>query len=248
MPKLRLDNALVQQNLAPSRNKAQAFIMAGEVLVNGEVETRADRTIKEEDIIAMKEKKCPYVSRGGTKLKGALDDFKISVSGKVCADIGVATGGFSHCMLLEGAKEVHGIDVGKGQLASEMRAFENFFFHPQTNARFMTSDMFNVKFDFAAVDVSFISLKHIIEPLLKCMADTADIVFLIKPQFELTPKEVPHGIVKTEETRQKAIALVRGYLAEIATKYNASEAGLIPSPITGTHGNTEYLWHIKKQA
>ncbi len=248
MPKLRLDHALVAQNLAPSRNKAQAFIMAGEVLVNGEIETRADRNIKEEDIISMKEKKCPYVSRGGTKLKGALDDFKISVNGKICADIGVATGGFSHCMLLEGAKEVHGVDVGKGQLASEMRDFKNFIFHPETNARFMTPDMFNVKFDFAAVDVSFISLKHIIEPLLKCMAGKADIVFLIKPQFELTPKEVPHGIVKTEENRQKAIELVRGYFAEVASKYKAEEAGLIHSPITGTHGNTEYLWHIKLSA
>ena len=125
MPKLRLDNALVEKGLAPSRNKAQAIIMAGEVLVNNQVETRADRNIKEEDIISLKEKSCPYVSRGGLKLKGALNNFNISIKDKICVDIGVATGGFSHCMLMEGAKKVYGVDVGKGQIASEI--FCHFF-------------------------------------------------------------------------------------------------------------------------
>lgn len=246
MAKLRLDNALVEQSLAPSRNKAQAMIMAGEVLVNEQLETRADRNIKPEDIITLKEKKCPYVSRGGVKLKGALDSFKIDVKNKNCADIGVATGGFSHCFLLEGAAQVYGVDVGKGQLASEISAFTNFHFHPNTNARYMTADMFPVKFDVAAVDVSFISLKMIMRPLFSCMAPKSDIVFLIKPQFELTPKEVPHGIVKTEENRQKAITLVKEFFeAGLCQEFNAKEAGLIPSPITGTHGNVEYLWHIK---
>ena len=220
--------------------------MAGEVLVNGQNETRADRNIKTEDIISLKEKSCPYVSRGGLKLKAALDAFKIDIKNKICADIGVATGGFSHCLLLEGAKEVYGIDVGKGQLASEVAAFKNFIFKPQTNARYMNPQMFMEKFDVAAVDVSFISLKMIMRPLFTCMAQKSDIVFLIKPQFELTPKEVPHGIVKTEENRQKAITLVRDFFSQnIAEEFNASEAGLMPSPITGTHGNTEYLWHIK---
>jgi len=246
MQKLRLDNALVEQNLAPSRNKAQAMIMAGGVLVNNQIETRADRNIKTEDIISLKEKSCPYVSRGGLKLKAALDGFKIEVKNKICADIGVATGGFSHCLLLEGAKEVYGIDVGKGQLASEVAAFKNFIFKPETNARYMQPDMFTAKFDVAAVDVSFISLKMIMRPLFTCMAQKSDIIFLIKPQFELTPKEVPHGIVKTEENRQKAIMLVRDFFTQnIAKEFNAREAGLMPSPITGTHGNIEYLWHIK---
>ena len=246
MPKLRLDNALVNISLAESRNKAQAYIMAGEVLVNGQVETRADRTIKDEDIISMKEKSCPYVSRGGLKLKGALDSFGISVKDKICVDIGVATGGFSHCFLLEGAKQVYGVDVGKGQLASEILKFPNFVFTPETNARYITPDMFPVKFEVSAVDVSFISLKMIMSPLMSCMAAGADMIFLIKPQFELTPKEVPHGIVKTEENRQKAITLVRDFfLKELAEKYKAKEVGLIPSPITGVHGNVEYLWHIK---
>ncbi len=246
MPKLRLDNALVNLSLAESRNKAQAYIMAGEVLVNGQVETRADRTIKEEDTIAMKEKSCPYVSRGGLKLKGALDSFGVSVKDKICVDIGVATGGFSHCFLLEGAKQVYGVDVGKGQLASEILKFPNFVFKPETNARYLEPDMFPVKFEVSAVDVSFISLTKIIGPLMSCMASGSDMIFLIKPQFELTPKEVPHGIVKTEENRQKAVNLVREfYLKELAEKYKATELGLIPAPITGVHGNTEYLWHVR---
>ena len=246
MQKLRLDNALVEQGFAASRNKAQAIIMAGEVLVNGQNETRADRNIKTEDIISLKEKSCPYVSRGGLKLKAALAAFQINVKNKICADIGVATGGFSHCLLLEGAKEVYGIDVGKGQLASEVAAFKNFIFKPQTNARYMQPQMFENKFDVGSVDVSFISLKMIMRPLFTCMAQKSDIIFLIKPQFELTPKEVPHGIVKTEENRQKAIELVRDFFEQnIAEEFNACEMGLMPSPITGTHGNTEYLWHIK---
>lgn len=246
MPKLRLDNALVEQGLASSRNKAQAIIMAGEALVNGQVETRADRNIKPEDIISLKEKSCPYVSRGGLKLQGALDAFNIDVKDKICADIGVATGGFSHCFLLRGAKEVHGIDVGKGQIASEITAFKNFFFHPNTNARYIRPEMFPARFEAAAVDVSFISLKMIMPALFSCMADKSDIAFLIKPQFELSPKEVPHGIVKTEENRQKAIASVREFFKEnIQPRYNAQEGGLINSPITGVHGNIEYLWHIK---
>ncbi|MDR0953685.1 MAG: TlyA family RNA methyltransferase [Elusimicrobiota bacterium] len=246
MPKLRLDNALVELNCAQSRNKAQAMIMAGEVLVNGQLETRADRNIKPEDIISLKEKKCPYVSRGGLKLKAALEAFNINVKGKICADIGVATGGFSHCFLLEGASDVYGVDVGKGQLASEVAAYKNFHFFPNTNARYMQPNLFPSPFDIAAVDVSFISLKMILAPLFACMAKPSDVILLIKPQFELTPKEVPHGIVKTEENRQKAVSLVQSFFnEELAKKFNASGLELIPSPITGVHGNIEYLWHIK---
>jgi arginine/lysine/ornithine decarboxylase len=122
----------------------------------------------------MKEKSCPYVSRGGLKLKGALDSFGVSVKDKICVDIGVATGGFSHCFLLEGAKQVYGVDVGKGQLASEILKFPNFVFKPETNARYLEPSMFPVKFEVSAVDVSFISLTKIIGPLMSCMAAGAD--------------------------------------------------------------------------
>ena len=243
--KMRLDNALVAQNLAQSRNKAQALIMAGVVLVNGEIDTRADRTIKEEDIITLKQNPCPYVSRGGLKLKQALTDFKIDVKDKLCLDIGVATGGFSHCFLLEGAKEVYGVDVGRGQLASEVLAFNNYHFCPNTNARFMEASMFPFKFDVAAVDVSFISLTKIMEPLFKCMAKNATVAFLIKPQFELSPKEVPHGIVQTEENRRKAIQKVQEFFDTIAAKYKAKTIGLTESKTVGMHGNIEFLWGVK---
>lgn len=244
--KLRLDMALVEQGFFASRTRAQASIMAGEVLVNGQVDTRADRSILPEDVLSLKEKSCPYVSRGGLKLAGALKAWNLSVKDKVCVDIGVATGGFSDCMVQAGAKDVYGVDVGKGQLASEMLRYKNFHFKPETNARYMTPDLFEEAPQFAAVDVSFISLKMIMEPLFNVMAPEGDIVFLIKPQFELSPKQVPHGIVKTEENRQAAIASVQGFFEEhLKDKFGAQSMALMESPIKGTHGNTEYLWHVR---
>ena len=245
--KLRLDNALVEQGFFNSRNRAQASIMAGEVLVNNQVETRADRSILPEDQISLKEKSCPYVSRGGLKLAHALAHWHIDLKDKTCVDIGVATGGFSDCMIQAGAKTVYGVDVGKGQLADEMRRYKNFIFKPETNARYMTADLFDTPPQFAAVDVSFISLTLIMEPLFKVMATQSEIVFLIKPQFELTPKQVPHGIVKTDENRQLAIQRVQDFFEEnLRAKYNAVSGEVIESPIKGTHGNTEFLWHITR--
>ena len=243
--KLRLDMALVAQGFFNSRNRAQASIMAGEVLVNNQVETRADRSILPEDQLALKEKSCPYVSRGGLKLAHALKHWNISVKGKVCVDIGVATGGFSDCMLQAGAKTVYGVDVGKGQLADEMRRYPNFIFKPETNARYMTPDLFEEAPQFAAVDVSFISLTMIMEPLFKVMDAQSEIVFLIKPQFELTPKQVPHGIVKTDENRQLAIKRVQDFFEDnLREKYGGVSGEVIESPIKGTHGNTEFLWRV----
>lgn len=246
--KLRLDMALVERGFFPSRTRAQASIMAGEVLVNGQADTRADRSILPEDVISLKEKSCPYVSRGGLKLAHALKTWNISLKDKICVDIGVATGGFSDCMIQAGAKEVYGVDVGKGQLASEMLRYKNFHFRPETNARYMTPDLFEQAPQFAAVDVSFISLKMIMEPLFKVMAAQSEIVFLIKPQFELTPKQVPHGIVKTDENRQEAIRLVQTFFEDnLKEKYGGRSVALTESPIKGTHGNTEYLWYVTLQ-
>lgn len=244
--KTRLDMELVARGYFASRTRAQASIMAGEVLVNNQVETRADRAIVPEDEIALKEKSCPYVSRGGLKLAHALKHWNIDLTGKVCVDIGVATGGFSDCMIQAGAKTVYGVDVGKGQLADEMRRYKNFIFKPETNARYLTPDLFNEKPQFAAVDVSFISLTMIMEPLFNVMAAQSEIVFLIKPQFELTPKQVPHGIVKTDENRQLAIKRVTDFFEEnLRVKYNAIAGEVIESPIKGTHGNTEFLWRVE---
>lgn len=237
--------ALVEQGFFASRTRAQASIMAGEVLVNGEVDTRADRTVLPEDTLSLKEKSCPYVSRGGLKLAGALTHWGISLKDKICVDIGVATGGFSDCMLQAGAREVYGVDVGKGQLADEIRRRPNFIFRPETNARYLTPSLFAHPPMFAAVDVSFISLTLIMEPLFNVMAPKSEIVFLIKPQFELSPKQVPHGIVKTEENRQLAVQRVRDFLDTIREKYGAVAGEVIESPLKGTHGNTEFLWYVQ---
>lgn len=243
--KTRLDMELVARGFFQSRTRAQASIMAGEVLVNNDMETRADRTVLPEDVITLKEKSCPYVSRGGLKLAHALKHWNIDLTGKVCVDIGVATGGFSDCMIQAGAKTVYGVDVGKGQLAGEMRRYPNFIFKPETNARYMTPDLFEQAPQFAAVDVSFISLTMIMEPLFKVMATPSEIVFLIKPQFELTPKQVPHGIVKTDENRQLAIARVQNFFEEnLREKFGGAGSEVIESPIKGTHGNTEFLWRV----
>ena len=244
--KTRLDMELVTRGFFNSRNRAQASIMAGEVLVNNEVETRADRAVLPEDMIALKEKSCPYVSRGGLKLAHALKHWQLDLTGKVCVDIGVATGGFSDCMIQAGAKTVYGVDVGKGQLAGEMRRYKNFIFKPETNARYLTADLFEEKPQFAAVDVSFISLTMIMESLFKVMAPQSNLVFLIKPQFELTPKQVPHGIVKTDENRQLAIKRVTDFFEEnLRQKYGGVGGEVIESPIKGTHGNTEFLWQVR---
>ena len=246
--KTRLDMELVARGFFQSRTRAQASTMAGEVLVNNEVETRADRTILPEDVISLKEKSCPYVSRGGLKLAHALAHWNIDLTGKVCVDIGVATGGFSDCMIQAGAKTVYGVDVGKGQLADEMRRYPNFIFKPETNARYLTPDLFEQAPQFAAVDVSFISLTMIMEPLFKVMTMPSEIVFLIKPQFELTPKQVPHGIVKTDENRQLAIARVQNFFEEnLRAKFGGVGGEVIESPIKGTHGNTEFLWRVTLQ-
>ena len=239
--KLRLDMALVEQGLFASRNRAQASIMAGEVLVNSEVETRADRTVLPEDQISLKEKSCPYVSRGGLKLAHALKHWHIDLTGKTCVDIGVATGGFSDCMLQAGAKIVYGVDVGKGQLADEMRRNPNFIFKPETNARYLTPEMFDTPFDFAAVDVSFISLTMIMAPLFGVMAPRSEIVFLIKPQFELGHIYIKNGVVKDEKMRQYAIKQITSFIEH----YNIKLSPVIESPIKGGSGNTEYLSSFK---
>jgi 23S rRNA (cytidine1920-2'-O)/16S rRNA (cytidine1409-2'-O)-methyltransferase len=247
--KKRLDVSLVEREICQSRGKAQANIMAGKVLVNGQVEYKADRNILPEDVLALKEPACPFVSRGGFKLKEALEKFNISVSGKICADIGVATGGFSDCMLQAGAKKVYGVDVGKGQLASEMNRYDNFIFKPETNARYLTADMFEDKFDIVAIDVSFISLKLILEPVLNCMAKNSHLICLIKPQFELSKKEAPGGIVKDDAIRQSAVDGLKAFFAEnLQNKFSAADTQVIECSTHGTKGNIEYLWHIVVKA
>jgi len=236
--KKRLDEICVYRGLFESREKAKRFIMAGEVLVNGMVVCDASKKFDEENTIIEVKAKDLYVSRGGIKLKNAIDHFRIDLKGKICLDIGVATGGFSDCMLQEGAKKVYGVDVGKGQVHEKILSDQRFYFIPETNARFLKKDIFDESIDFVAVDVSFISLKLIIPPLLKCLSKKTDIILLIKPQFELHPSELKKGVVRNNELRYKALNDIIGFmkgLNEVEIK------GFIDSPIRGEKGNLEFL-------
>ena len=240
----RLDIACVERKLFESRKKAQGSIMAGLVKINGTVADKAGRPVKVDDVIEIIKPDCPYVSRGGLKLKGALDKFNIEVKDKICADIGVATGGFSDCFLQEGANLVHGVDVGEGQIHEKIKNDPKFNFIPQTNARFLTPEHFNSLPEIIAIDVSFISLKLILGPVFESSAKNSEIIALIKPQFELEKRDLKRGIVKSDEIRLKAVDLLREFLKE---NYPAvKEMGLIDSPIKGAKGNLEFLWHLKK--
>ncbi|MBU2572732.1 MAG: TlyA family RNA methyltransferase, partial [Elusimicrobia bacterium] len=192
--KTRLDVACVERGLFESREKALRAIMAGLVLVNGLPADKAGRAVREGDVVELVRPDCPYVSRGGLKLKGALDNFKISVKGKICLDVGVATGGFTDCFLQEGAQKVYAVDVGEGQLHEKIKNDPRVIFIPQTNARFLKPEMFPEKPELCAIDVSFISLKLILGPVFDSTAPAAQIIALIKPQFELEPKDLKKGI------------------------------------------------------
>jgi 23S rRNA (cytidine1920-2'-O)/16S rRNA (cytidine1409-2'-O)-methyltransferase len=242
--KTRLDVACVERGLFESREKAQASIMAGLVTVNGLPADKAGKPVKETDTIGTVRSDCPYVSRGGWKLKGAIDNFKIDVKGKLCLDVGVATGGFTDCFLQEGAAKVYAVDVGEGQIHEKIKSDPRVVFMPQTNARFMKPDIFPEPPQLCAIDVSFISLELILGPVFECMARGGLVVALIKPQFELEPKDLKRGIVKSEERRLKAVEELRRFLSEKLQGFE--EKGLADSPIKGAKGNAEFLWLLKK--
>jgi len=240
---MRLDAALAARGMFETRSKALAAVMAGQVLLNGLVETKAGRAVRPGDILELAGAKCPYVSRGGLKLKAALDGFGLDVRGKICADIGASTGGFTDCMLQAGASRVYAVDVGRGQLDSRLARDPRVVFMGDCNARFLPPDAFPEKPVFAAIDVSFISLRLVLPPVLAALARPAQAAALIKPQFELSRREAPGGIVRSDELRRKAADGLRNFFAaEIAGKHNARDGGIIPSPIKGVHGNTEFLW------
>ncbi|HBB66206.1 MAG: hypothetical protein A2X28_09960 [Elusimicrobia bacterium GWA2_56_46] len=242
--KTRLDIACVERGIFESRVKAQASIMAGLVLVNGRPADKAGKPVGEDDLIAVAKSDCPYVSRGGIKLKGAIDVFKIEVRDKVCLDVGASTGGFADCFLQEGAKKVYAVDVGEGQLHEKIKSHPKVVFLPRINARFLTPGIFAEPPELAAIDVSFISLKLILGPVFNSTSPAARIVALIKPQFELEPKDLKKGIVKSDETRLQAVEALRTFVKDNFRE--VEEAGLIMSPIKGAKGNVEYLWYLKK--
>ena len=243
--RVRLDAACVERGLFESRERALRAIMAGGVLLNGRPAAKAGQPVRDGDEITLAVPDCPYVSRGGLKLKGALKRFGINLAGQVCADIGASTGGFTDCMLQEGASAVYAVDVGAGQLHEKLRSDARVVFMPGLNARFLEPGLFPVKPGFCAIDVSFISLKLVLGPVLKILSDGGSAVALVKPQFELAPAALRKGIVKTEELRLQALEGLRNGLGTLFPE--AEERGCMDSTIKGARGNLEFLWYLGKK-
>lgn len=241
--KLRLDVALVNGGHAESREKAKALIMAGIVYVNNQKCDKAGDTVKPEDIIEVRGDKLKYVSRGGLKLEKAMQCFGITLNDCICADIGASTGGFTDCMLQNGAKKVYAIDVGYGQLAWKLRCDERVVNLERTNFRYVTNEQVDLPLDFASVDVSFISLSLILPVMRTLMKDGARAVCLIKPQFEAGKEGVgKKGVVRDKNVHIAVIEKIFGLLEENLFTL----LGLTFSPVKGPEGNIEYLCYIEK--
>jgi 23S rRNA (cytidine1920-2'-O)/16S rRNA (cytidine1409-2'-O)-methyltransferase len=243
MSKKRIDLILMERGLAPTRERAQALIIAGKVLVGDEPVTKPGHSIDGDSEIRVKGEDHPYVSRGGIKLAAALDAFNISVEGRVGLDVGASTGGFTHVLLLKGAHKVFAVDVGHNQLDWRIRKDPRVVVHEKVNARSMSFDLIGQKVDLIVMDVSFISLDKILPSALNFSHPETDWITLIKPQFEVGREKVGKGgIVTSEADRQEAVARLTG----IGESLGLNRLGLIESPITGTQGNKEFLAHWKQ--
>lgn len=241
--KTRLDVAVFEQGYAPSREKAKAIIMAGIVYVNNQKVDKAGFELKEGDVLEVRGKTLQYVSRGGLKLEKAMQKFPITLEGKICMDVGASTGGFTDCMLQNGAVKVYSVDVGYGQLAWKLRTDERVVNLERTNFRYVTREQIPDEVDFASVDVSFISLKHILPNLNTLLAPDGQAVCLIKPQFEAGKEKVgKKGVVRDLNVHLEVVENV----INLALKNGFSVMGLQFSPIKGPEGNIEYLIYLNK--
>ncbi len=240
--KQRLDILLVERNLAPSRTKAQAMIMAAEIHVDGQLIDKPGMKVANNAKIKVKDK-VPYVSRGGEKLAGALTDFNYNPAGKICADVGASTGGFTDCLLQHNAKRVYAIDVGYGQLAHRIRQDERVIVIERTNARYLES--LAEPIDLVVIDASFISLRLLLPAIKNWLKPQADVIALIKPQFEAGRDKVGKGgIIRDETVHQEVLEVIEKF----ATKAGFMIHNLTTSPIYGAKGNKEFLmwlgWQI----
>lgn len=243
--KERLDLLLVSRGLAESREKARALIMEGAVFVDGARADKAGDQVNPSAEIAVKENALPFVSRGGLKLQKAMEVFPLTLEGKICADIGASTGGFTDCMLQHGASHVYAIDVGYGQLHWKLRNDARISVMERRNARFLAPDWFESTPQFASIDVSFISLKLILPPLYDCLATGGEVVALIKPQFEAGRNEIgKNGVVREKKTHISVISAT----LKMAEASGFTVMGLDYSPITGPKGNIEFLLYLQKPA
>ena len=242
--KERLDVLLIERGFFDSREKAKAVIMAGEVFVNGQREDKAGSKFDKEADIEVKGKALRYVSRGGLKLEKAVEVYKLDLADKVCIDIGSSTGGFTDCMLQNGAAKVYAIDVGTNQLAWKLREDRRVVSMEKTNIRYVTEDDLPEKADFASVDVSFISLTKVLKAAVNLLNTDAEMVCLIKPQFEAGREKVgKKGVVRDFSVHKEVIKLVINF----ALSLNFLIKGLTFSPVKGPEGNIEYLLYIQKK-
>lgn len=241
--KKRLDVLLVEQGLADSREKAKAIIMSGIVYVDNNKEDKAGTTFEETTRIEVRGNTLKYVSRGGLKLEKAMNNFGVTLEGKVCMDVGASTGGFTDCMLQNGAVKVYSVDVGHGQLAWKLRNDERVVCMEKTNIRYVTPDDIDDVIEFASIDVSFISLTKVLPAVRELMTPGGEIVCLIKPQFEAGREKVgKKGVVRELSTHIEVVQMIVDY----ARANGFRTLHLSYSPIKGPEGNIEYLLHITK--
>ena len=241
--KIRLDLALVERGLVETRSKAQSLIMARRVLVNDAYVDKPGTPVAPDDALRVTELEHPWVGRGGMKLAHALKEFSIDLAGRVCADIGASTGGFTDVMLKSGARKVYAIDVGYGQLDQSLRNDARVVNREKVNARYLTAVDFDDPIEFVSIDVSFISLRLILPAVRQFLR--GELVALIKPQFEVGKRDVGKGgIVRDEGRRAEAVDSVTAFARE--TGFDVR--GVIPSPIRGAEGNVEYLMHGRTAA
>lgn len=241
MAKKRLDVAVTEQGLAESRQKAQAIIMAGQVYVNGQKVDKAGAPVREDDKIEVRGKQLRYVSRGGLKLEKAMACWPITLDGAVCADIGASTGGFTDCMLQNGAAKVYAVDVGYNQLDWRLRTHPQVVCMERTNARYLTKEQIPEELDFFSVDVSFISLKLILPALRPLMKEGREGVCLVKPQFEAGREKVgKNGVVRDPAVHLEVLEHFLSHAAEAGF----SVKDITFSPIKGPEGNIEYLGYL----
>ncbi len=241
--KERLDVLLVQQGLANSRELAKAYIMAGNVYVDGQKEDKAGTKVAVTAKLEVKGNQMKYVSRGGYKLEKAMDVFGIRLDGKICLDIGASTGGFTDCMLQNGASKVYAIDVGYGQFAWKLRNDERVVCLEKTNVRYVTHEQVPDEGDFASIDVSFISLTKVLPAVLGVQGEKGQLVCLIKPQFEAGREKVgKKGVVRDSSVHREVIEMI----VEYARTQSLGILGLDFSPIKGPEGNIEYLIYLDK--
>ena len=239
--KKRLDILVHENGFADSREKAKALIMSGLVLVNGEREDKPGAVFPEDAKITLKGKPLPYVSRGGLKLEKAIRVFDIDLNDRICIDAGASTGGFTDCMLQNGASKVYSVDVGYGQLDWKLRSDSRVICMEKTNVRYLTPEMIPDKCGFASIDVSFISLEKVLMPVASVLRENGEIVALIKPQFEAGREKVgKKGVVRDPAVHREVIRRITGYAAENGLFIK----NLDYSPVKGPEGNIEYLLYL----